>query len=267
MDKTTQSQAPETVSVSKDEFTKMQETIASLQGLGELVKSQAGTIKSLEDKLATATARIDNTTAALSGKYVQPAKISGGKYPFLSFKANVLYRQANVDGTIGEKEIILDIEMPKPCGKLNSVMSELQNRIIPRVFKKKGIGNYQIADIQYDEEKVETKAKAVSFVGKKVFELTEEECEQFAIIYEGLQIPINTSLATMRQRVAQEWAYVLYDVAYNDPLIVNGRMTDKMQQKIDLVDYIGVRQDYPQLDAVSPSKFREIAESSKEDDK
>ena len=265
MDKATQ--APEMVSISKDELTKLQESIASLQGLGEVVKSQSETIKTLKDKLETATARIDNTNAAISGKYVQPAKISGGKYPFLSFKANVLYRQANVDGTIGEKEITLDIEMPKPCGKLNSVGSELQNRIIPRLFKKKGIGNYQIADIQYDEEKIKVESKAVSFVGKKVFELTEDECEQFAIIYEGLQVPVNASLATMRQRVAQEWGYVLHDVAYNEQLIVNGRIVDKMQQKIDLVDYAGARQDYPNLEAMSPSKFREVAESAKEDDK
>lgn len=264
MDKTTQT--PETVSISKDDFTKMQETLKSLQGLSELVKSQSETIKTLEDKVATATSRVDNTAAAISGKYVQPAKISGGKYPFLCFKAHVLYRQAKVDGIIIEKELDLDIEMPKPCGRLNSVMSELQNRIVPRMFKEKGIGNYQIADIRFDDEKVKTEMRTVSFIGKKAFEMSEIECEQFAVIYEGLQIPVNASLATMRLRVSQEWAYVLYDTPYNDPLIVNGRVQDKMQQKIDLVDYLGVRQNYPDLESVSPSQFREIAESTKDDD-
>ena len=266
MDKNTNN-TPETVSISKDEFAKMQETLASLSGLSELVKTQANTIKSLEEKVATASARVDNTAAAISGAYIRPAKISGGKYPYLLFKARVLYRQAKVDGTIIEKEIDFDIDMPKPCGKLNSVMSELQNRIMPRLFKKQGIGNYQIADIQFDEEKVKTEMRDVSFIGKKAFEMSEEECEQFAIIYEGLPIPVNTSLATMRQKVAQEWAYVLYDTPYNQKLVINGRVQDKMQQKIDLVDYAGVRQNYPNLEAISPSQFREIAESSKEEEK
>lgn len=263
MDKNTP-QAPETVSISKEQFDEMQKAFASVSGLSDLVKKQSETIKTLEEKVATASARVDNTAAAISGKYVQPAKIAGGKHPYLMFKAHVLYRQAKVDGTIVEKETDLDIDMPKPCGKLNSVMSELRNRIVPRLMKQKAIMDYQIADIQYDEEKVKTEMREVSFVGKKVLELTEQECEDFAIIYEGLQIPVNASLAIIRQRVAQEWAYVLYDTGYNKQLVINGRVQNKMQQKVDLVDYVGVRQNYPNLESVSPSKFREIADEPEE---
>lgn len=260
MDKNTATTTPETVSVPKEQFDEMQKTLASLSGLHELVTTQQQTIKTLEEKVATASARVDNTAAAITGAYVKPAQIAGGKYPYLLFKAHVLYRQAKADGTILEKEIDLDVDMPRPCGKLNSVMSELRNRIVPRLMKQKGITDYQVADIQYDEEKVKTETREVSFVGKKVFELTEQECEDFAIIYEGMQIPVNASLAITRQRVAQEWAYVLYDTSYDSQLIINGRVQNKMQQTVDLVEYQGVRQDYPNLESVSPSRFREIAD-------
>ena len=264
MDKTTQNTL-ETVSISKEEFTQMKETIASLQGLGELVKTQAGTIKSLEEELATTKARIDNTTAAISGKYVRPAKIASGKHPYLVFKAKVMYKQANLDGTVAEKEVALDIDMPKPCGRLNSVMSELQNRVIPRLLQKKGITDYLIIDVRFDEKDVKKEMRSVPFVGKKVSDMTEDECQQFAIIYEGLQVPVTGSLLTLRQRVAQECAYVLHDTAYTNQLIIDGRVADKMSQTVDLVDYVGVRQDYPNLDAITPSKFRELAESAKEE--
>lgn len=260
MDKTTQN-TPETVSVSKEEFAKMQETMASMSGLSNLVKEQSDIIKNLKEELATTKARIDNTAAAISGKYVRPAKIASGKYPYLAFKAKVLYKQANVDGTVSEKEIELDIDMPKPCGRLNSVMSEVQNRMIPRLLHKQGITDYLIIDVRFDEKKIKTEMRTVPFIGKTVSDMTEDECQQFAIIYEGLQIPVMGSLLTLRQRVAQEWAYILYDTAYTNQLIIDGRVADKMAQKVDLVDYVGVRQNYPNLDSVTPSKFRELAES------
>lgn len=154
--------------------------------------------------------------------------------------------------------------MPKPCGHLNSIDSELRGRIIPKLMLDKGITHYLISGVMFDAESIKTTKKKVSFVGKKPLEFTAEECQEFAIIYEGLRIPVKAELATMRNAVANEWAYITSDVDPNRPLVVNGQVVNKLSNKVELVAYRGARQIMPALDAVSPSKFREIAASGEE---
>lgn len=264
MDKNTMDNK-ETVTITKSEYDALTSKLDSLAGLADLVKNQNETIKTLKEEVANASSRIDNTAAAVSGKYITPAKVPGGKHEYLTIKGKVMYKQAATTGVITESEKAFEITMPKPCGHLNGIDSELAGRMIPRFLKSKGVTDYAIVSINYDEDKGITKEmKDVSFIGKKPFDFTEEECQDFAIIYEALSVPATGSLATMQNAVAQEWAYVMHDVKQNKQAVVNGRVINKKQQIVDLVQYVGVRQHYPDLTAMTPSKFREVAESAAE---
>lgn len=252
----------ETVTISKAELEQMQSQLASLSGLADLVTKQQETIKTLNEQVANASSRIDNTAAAMTGGYIRPAKVPGGKHEYLTIKGKVLYKQAGLNGVITESEKDFEITMPRPCGHLNGIESELRGRLIPRLFKSKGITDYAIVSVDYDESEIKTEKKEVSFIGKKPFEMSDEECQEFAIIYEAMSIPVVGSVDNMRKAVAQEWAYVLYDVKLNKPARINGRLIDKKQETLDLVQYRGVRQAYPELSAMTPSQFREVAESA-----
>ena len=264
MEETKKTTAPDTVTISKEDFESMRASLASLQGLGDLVKAQNEEIKTLKNQVETASAQARNATNAITNAYVQPVKIPSGDYPYLEFTAKVLYNQADSKGNQTEKEKEFDIVMPKPCGHLNSIMSELKGRIIPTIMRENGIINYILAGVSYVEEKIKTKKKKPSFAGKHIVNFTAQDCMEFAIIYEALSIPVNASIAVTRQAVSQEWAYVMYDCPHKRPLYVNGQLKDKMQQIVELVDYSGVRQEYPTLDKLSPSQFREMAEAAKE---
>lgn len=254
----------DTVTMSKADFDSLQASIASLKGLGDLVKSQSEEIKTLKAQVETASAQARNATNAITNAYVQPVKIPSGQYPYLKFTAKVAYTQADKNGNPVEREKDFDIVMPKPCGRLNSVKSELYGRIIPRIMREEGIINYIVSGISYVEDKVKTEMVKPEFAGKHVVAFTAKDCEEFAIIYEALSVPVNASIAVTRQAVAQEWAYVMYDCPHKRQLVVNGQKRDKMQQVVELVDYAGARQEYPELERVSPSQFREMAEAAKE---
>lgn len=264
-----------TVQISKADFDKMQSMLESMGGMKTLIEQQGEALKAFQAKAEEQANQIKNLTAAVaeansraenavsaSKSYVRPATIASGECEYLSFEASVLYKQGNASGVITEKEIKIDVEMPKPCGHLNSVSSELRGRIVPKKMAEKGITNYLITGVVFDSEKVKTESKKVSFAGKKPLEFSAEECQEFAIIYEGLRIPVNADLMTLRNAVAAEWGYIAADVAPNDPWIINGRPVNKLEQPVDLVAYHGVRQHMPRLDAVSPSKFREIADDA-----
>ena len=100
----------------------------------------------------------------------------------------------------------------------------------------------------FDSESVKRETKKVSFAGKKPLEFSAEECQEFAIIYEGLRIPVKGDLMTLRNAVAAEWAYIVADIAPNMPWIVNGKAVNKIEQVVDLVAYNAVRQNMPRLD-------------------
>jgi hypothetical protein len=260
------------VVLTKEQFDSFMDKLSSVDGLAELVKTQsettqkqAETIKTLTDQVETATARADNAAAVITQGYMKPAKIAGGKWPYITRKAKVYYQQASVNGVISSHEVEFEITMPEACGKTNSRDSEMKNRIIPRLMQEKGITDYVIRDValiklnEKEDESIEL--KPVSFIGKKPNMLSKEECEEFAIIYEGFQIPINTTLTSMRTKVAEVWAYVMHDCATNRPLIVDGKFINKDEYTIDLVEYKGIRQDMPKLEAHSPSQFREMADA------
>lgn len=261
----------ETITLTKADFESLKKTIADeaksvMEGLKDVVESQAKTIEQLKVELKTASERAENVASAVNGKYVRPATISSGMWTYFTFPVRILYKQAGTNGVVNDKEITVDITMPKPCGRLNSVKSELKNRVVPRIMKEKNITNYIVSDVLYDESKVKSEEKKVSFVGKKPVDLNLQECEDFAIIYEGLQIPVNADLAITIQKVASEWAYILHDIDYGKPYTENGRVVDKRQMTLELVAYKGVRQEYPDLEAMTPSAFRELAENVKKDE-
>lgn len=238
----------------------------ALKQFKEKAEQQENQIKSLTASVAEANSRAENAVNASLG-YVRPATIASGEHEYLSFEASVLYKQGSANGVITEKEIKIPVEMPKPCGHLNNIDSELRGRIVPKAMAKKGITNYLITGVMYDSESIEKTTKKVSFVGKKPMAFTAEECQDFAIIYEGLRIPANADLAILRNAVAAEWGYICADVAPQNPWIINGRPVNKLEQVVDLVAYNGVRQKQPQLETVSPAKFREIAEEAEDNSK
>lgn len=259
--------------LTKEQFETLQAAAEALPGLKGLVdaqnkqlQEQSAKLTEMEKTVAETASRAANAVSAIHGTYVRPATIATGEYPYLTFGVRVLYKQANATGVVAEKEQEFKITMPKPCGHLNSIESELNGRIIPRMMAEKGIVNYMLVSVTYDDENIEKKSQKPSFIGKKPNALSIAECEEFAIIYEGLRIPTNGSLATARSKVAEEWGYIIADVEPNKPWIVNGAAVNKANQKLDLVSYDGVRQKYPQLDSVSPARFREIADSEPESD-
>lgn len=238
----------------------------ALKQFKEKSEQQENQIKSLTASVAEANSRAENAISASTG-YVRPATIASGEHEYLTFEASVLYKQGSTTGVITEKEIKIPVEMPKPCGHLNNIDSELRGRIVPKAMAEKGITNYLITGVMYDSTKLKKNLKKVSFVGKKPMEFTAEECQDFAIIYEGLRIPANADLAILRNAVAGEWGYICADVAPQNPWIINGRPVNKLEQVVELVAYRGVRQKQPQLETVSPAKFREIAEDVEDSSK
>lgn len=260
-------QTQDSVVLTKEQFETLQAAAQALPGLKNLVESQNQKLAEMEKTVAETASRAANAVSAIKGTYVRPATIASGEYEYLSFPVRVLYKQANANGVVTEKEQDFEIKMPKPCGHLNSITSELNGRVLPRIMSEKGITDYMIVSVVYDEETMKKTTKKPSFVGKKPNALSIAECEEFAIIYEGLRIPTNGSLATARSKVAEEWGYIIADIEPNKPWVgANGRVIDKATQKLELVSYDGVRQSYPQLDAVTPSRFREIADSEPESD-
>lgn len=269
--------APDTVAISKADYEKLLAALDTMGGMKTIIEQQSeqlkqfqakadeqsNQIKSLTALVAEANSRAENAANATKG-YVRPATIATGEHEYLSFQASILYKQGNASGVITEKEIKVDVEMPKPCGHLNSIDSELRGRIVPKIMAEKGITNYLITGVMFDDSEVKKESKKVSFVGKKPLDFTAEECQEFAIIYEGLRIPVVADLATLRNAVANEWAYITNDVEPNHNLIINGKVENKLAQTVELVAYRGVRQHMPNLEAVAPSKFREIAEEEEQ---
>lgn len=263
-EKTVESVNAETVSVPKETLQQMQDTLKAMSGMKDLIESQKNEIDRLKETITNQEARLNNTAAAISGTYIQPAKISSGKWAYLSFTVKVIYKTL-LNNMVSEKSVDLEITMPKPCGHLNSVMSEAQGRMIPRAMAEKGIRDYKIVSVDIVEDSMTSEVKPVSFVGKKPYELTDKECQEFAIIYEALPVPVKGSVAPMHTAVANEWAYILHDTERTKPLVVDGKVLNKREQTLDLVDYRGVRQFSPAMEAISPSKFRELAESASQE--